>query len=83
MPADYNPQFVRFYNIFMQQLAVVVPPSVNLPEAYEKGTDDQQKFVQNLALFFTSFFKVRLTGLGRAWQRHIRCSIVLCASLCT
>lgn len=24
----------------------------------EKGTDDQQKFVQNLALFFTGFFKV-------------------------
>ncbi len=40
---------------------VVVPLSVNIPEAYEKGTDDQQKFVQNLALFFTNFLRGHLS----------------------
>jgi hypothetical protein len=29
-----------------------------LVRRYDKGTDDQQKFVQNLALFFTGFFRV-------------------------
>lgn len=58
MATEFNPHFAKFYTYFMQQLLMVVPPSVNIPEAYEKGTDDQQKFVQNLALFFTSFFKV-------------------------
>lgn len=58
MSTEFNPQFAKFYDYFMRQLVLVVPPSVNIPEAYEKGTDEQQKFVQNLALFFTSFFKV-------------------------
>lgn len=58
MGPEFNPQFEQFYKIFMTQLQVVVPPNVNIPEAYERGTDEQQKFVQNLALFFTGFFKV-------------------------
>lgn len=31
--------------------------SVNIPEAYANGTDDEQTFVANLALFFTGFFR--------------------------
>jgi hypothetical protein len=27
--------------------------------AYRAGSDDEQAFVQDLALFFTSFFRVR------------------------
>lgn len=63
MSTEFNPQFAKFYDYFMRQLVLVVPPSVNIPEAYEKGTDEQQKFVQNLALFFTSFFKAHITIL--------------------
>ncbi|PNH03912.1 Exportin-1 [Tetrabaena socialis] len=66
MAAEFNPQFAKFYDYFMRQLLLVVPPNVNLPEAYEKGTDDQQKFVQNLALFFTSFFKAHIGILETA-----------------
>jgi hypothetical protein len=43
----------------MQQLQQILPQGVNIAEAYEQGTDEQQAFVQNLALFFTGFFKVR------------------------
>jgi hypothetical protein len=64
MGPEYNPHFEKFYNIFMHQLVLVVPPSVSIPEAYEKGTDEQQKFVQNLALFFTGFFKVVIGRIG-------------------
>ena len=42
----------------MQQLMTILPPDTNIPEAYEAGNDEQQAFVQNLALFFTGFFKV-------------------------
>jgi exportin-1 len=42
----------------MQQLQQILPQGVNIAEAYEHGTDEQQAFVQNLALFFTGFFKV-------------------------
>mmetsp|Transcript_36522 Transcript_36522/g.81303 ORF Transcript_36522/g.81303 Transcript_36522/m.81303 type:complete len:1073 (+) Transcript_36522:318-3536(+) len=63
MGPEFNTQFEQFYKYFMTQLQAVVPPNVNIPEAYEKGTDDQQKFVQNLALFFTGFFKAHITLL--------------------
>lgn len=64
MGPEFNPQFEQLYTVFMRQLVAVVPPGVNIPEAYERGSDDQQKFVQNLALFFTGFFKVRGASRG-------------------
>jgi hypothetical protein len=33
MGPEFNSQFETFYKIFMQQLAAVVPPTVNIPEA--------------------------------------------------
>lgn len=33
------------------------------PQAYEQGSDDQQRFVQNLALFFTGFFRAHMNLL--------------------
>ncbi|KXZ44730.1 hypothetical protein GPECTOR_63g55 [Gonium pectorale] len=69
MSTEFNPQFAQFYEYFMRQLLLVVPQTVNIPEAYEKGTDDQQKFVQNLALFFTSFFKVHI-GVLETMNNH-------------
>lgn len=57
---DLNSHFETFYRIFMSQLQQIVPITVNIPEAYEKGTDEQQKFIQNLALFFTGFFKAHI-----------------------
>lgn len=30
---------------------------MNIPEAYANGSDDEQTFVANLALFFTGFFR--------------------------
>ena len=36
----------------------------NIEAAYAAGTDEQQAFVQNLALFYTSFLRVRLTYLS-------------------
>lgn len=42
---------------------------------YERGTDDQQKFVQNLALFFTGFFKVgsQCCGHGSCFFVSLAC----------
>ena len=72
MGPEFNSHFEGFFKVFMTQLQAVVPPSVNIPEAYEKGTDDQQKFVQNLVLFFTGFFKV-----GSAARVSSRCCSIL------
>ncbi|EXB29171.1 hypothetical protein L484_019696 [Morus notabilis] len=56
----YNVQYVKMYNIFMAQLQTVLPLNTNIPEAYGHGSSEEQAFIQNLALFFTSFFKKRL-----------------------
>ncbi|KAK9724081.1 hypothetical protein RND81_05G046700 [Saponaria officinalis] len=50
-------QYVKMYNVFMVQLQTMLPSTTNIPDAYASGTTDEQAFIQNLALFFTSFFK--------------------------
>ncbi|KAF8044403.1 hypothetical protein BT93_A2406 [Corymbia citriodora subsp. variegata] len=56
----YNVQYVNMYNIFMVQLQAILPPTTNIPEAYAHGSSEEQAFIQNLALFFTSFYKVHI-----------------------
>ncbi|KAI7743245.1 hypothetical protein M8C21_003593, partial [Ambrosia artemisiifolia] len=56
----YNLQYVNMYNILMTQLQTVLPTNTNIPNAYTNGSSEEQAFIQNLALFFTSFYKVCL-----------------------
>ncbi|RAL42035.1 hypothetical protein DM860_017761 [Cuscuta australis] len=59
----YNMQYVSMYTIFMVQLQTILPPNTNIPEAYAQGSNEDQAFIQNLALFFTSFFKSHIRVL--------------------
>ncbi|KAG7550928.1 Armadillo-type fold [Arabidopsis thaliana x Arabidopsis arenosa] len=62
----YNVQYVNMYTIFIGQLRAILPPSTNIPEAYSSGSGEEQAFIQNLALFFTSFFKFHIRVLESA-----------------
>ncbi|KAB2071683.1 hypothetical protein ES319_A08G239700v1 [Gossypium barbadense] len=62
----YNVQYVKMYNIFMVQLQSILPPTTNIPEAYAQGSSEEQAFIQNLALFFTSFYKFHIRVLETA-----------------
>ncbi|XP_062104972.1 protein EXPORTIN 1B-like [Humulus lupulus] len=53
----YNAQYVKMYTIFMKLLHTMIPLNTNIPEAYAIGSSEEQAFIQNLALFFTSFYK--------------------------
>ncbi|KAL9225073.1 hypothetical protein vseg_001040 [Gypsophila vaccaria] len=66
----YNVQYVKMYNVFMVQLQAMLPPTTNISDAYANGTTDEQAFIQNLALFFTSFFKSHIRVL-EATQENI------------
>ncbi|XP_041015221.1 protein EXPORTIN 1A-like isoform X2 [Juglans microcarpa x Juglans regia] len=66
----YNVQYVKMYNIFMVQLQAILPPATNIPEAYAHGSSEEQAFIQNLALFFTSFYKFHIRVL-EATQENI------------
>ncbi|XP_048325788.1 protein EXPORTIN 1A isoform X1 [Ziziphus jujuba] len=59
----YNVQYVKMYTIFMVQLQTILPPTTNIPEAYAHGSGEEQAFIQNLALFFTSFYKSHIRVL--------------------
>ncbi|KAI4324875.1 hypothetical protein MLD38_030321 [Melastoma candidum] len=59
----YNMQYVNMYNIFMVQLQAILPPNTSIPEAYAHGSSEEQAFIQNLALFFTSFYKYHIRVL--------------------
>ncbi|KAL6509193.1 Exportin-1 [Orobanche gracilis] len=59
----YNMQFVKMYTIFMVQLQCILPPTTNFVQAYASGTSEEQAFIQNLALFFTSFYKSHIRVL--------------------
>ncbi|KAH6815391.1 exportin 1A, partial [Perilla frutescens var. hirtella] len=59
----YNVQYVKMYTIFMVQLQAIVPSTTNFVEAYANGNSEEQAFIQNLALFFTSFFKSHIRVL--------------------
>ncbi|XP_071710011.1 protein EXPORTIN 1A-like [Rutidosis leptorrhynchoides] len=59
----YNLQYVNMYNVFMVQLQTVYPTNTNIPNAYTNGSSEEQAFIQNLALFFTSFYKYHIRVL--------------------
>ncbi|KAL8534748.1 hypothetical protein ACS0TY_010689 [Phlomoides rotata] len=59
----YDMQYVKMYSIFIVQLQAIVPPTTNFLEAYANGNNEEQAFIQNLALFFTSFYKSHIRVL--------------------
>lgn len=84
---EADAQFVQLYVIFMNQLVTVLPVTADIPKAYEQGSDDEQEFVQNLAIFLTGFLKVlHVCDIGlsscKGWYRqadvqlqHLACGV--------
>jgi exportin-1 len=62
----HDAAFASLYGVFMSQLAPLLPPGTNIPQAYTAGSDEDQAFVQNLAMFFTSFFRAHISVLESA-----------------
>jgi exportin-1 len=42
----------------------VFSPETNLENAFDNGSEDDQVFIQRLALFFSGFFKAHRKALG-------------------
>ncbi|KAK9095683.1 hypothetical protein Scep_027152 [Stephania cephalantha] len=59
----YDMQYVKMFTVFMVQLQSILPPGTNIPDAFTNGSGEEQAFIQNLALFFTSFFKAHIRVL--------------------
>ncbi|XP_078491532.1 exportin-1 [Ciona intestinalis] len=53
----YDEQFVKLFSHTMQQLKQMLPPNINMKVAYANGSDTEQNFIQNLALFLCTYLK--------------------------
>eukprot|EP01130_Rhizamoeba_saxonica_P016761 TRINITY_DN7811_c0_g1_i1.p1 TRINITY_DN7811_c0_g1~~TRINITY_DN7811_c0_g1_i1.p1 ORF type:complete len:1054 (-),score=219.08 TRINITY_DN7811_c0_g1_i1:70-3231(-) len=52
----YIEKLVILFKKMMNQVYIIIPPGTNVPESYSTGSEDERNFIQNCALFFSSFF---------------------------
>ncbi|KAI7893630.1 nuclear export factor CRM1 [Mucor mucedo] len=53
--SNYGQKVVSLFTSVMTTVNNMIPPSTDICAVYENSSDDDQEFVQNLALFLTSF----------------------------
>ncbi|XP_050304352.1 exportin-1 [Anthonomus grandis grandis] len=55
--SNYDEQFLNLFNQTMTQLELMLPLTTDIKTAYACGQDQEQNFIQNLALFLCTFLK--------------------------
>ena len=57
VPPQYESKLVYLYDATVGAFNNIVPmtPALDLANSYENGSDDEQEFILNMALFLTSF----------------------------
>ncbi|XP_063242041.1 exportin-1 isoform X2 [Bacillus rossius redtenbacheri] len=54
---NYEEMFVLLVTDTMRHLEQMLPPTTNIKEAYAHGSDVEQNFIQNLAMFLCTYLK--------------------------
>ncbi|CAH8670042.1 unnamed protein product [Dicrocoelium dendriticum] len=70
---DYEQQLVELFVSTTEKLKEMLPLDTKLREAYECGTTDEQNFIQNLAIFYTTFLKCHSCLIEKPeliWRLH-------------
>ena len=57
----YNEKLVQMYTDTLTEVAKIIPLSMDLRTIYARSNSNDQEFVQNLALFLTTFFSAHLS----------------------
>ncbi|CAF1553899.1 unnamed protein product, partial [Rotaria sordida] len=55
--SQYESKLIEFFRHTMIQLKTIMPLTIDLKSVYRTAKDDDQKFIQNLALFLAIFLK--------------------------
>ncbi|KAL3311369.1 Exportin-1 [Cichlidogyrus casuarinus] len=55
--SDYNNKVLELLVSTSTKLNQILPTTTNIPQAYQNGTNDEQCFIQNLALFYSTLLK--------------------------
>ncbi|KAG0256031.1 Karyopherin transporter [Mortierella polycephala] len=69
--ADYNDKFVILFNIVMTSVAKTIPIGGNIAKMYENASDDEQQYIQSLALFLTGFLGAHLKLVENPQNRDV------------
>ncbi|KAG2216466.1 hypothetical protein INT45_011936 [Circinella minor] len=68
--AQYHEKLAFLFTSVMSAVNVMIPPNTNIHDVYENSSDDDQDFVQNLALFLTSFLTSHLKIIEQSPGTH-------------
>uniref|UniRef100_A0A0V0G423 Exportin-1 n=1 Tax=Triatoma dimidiata TaxID=72491 RepID=A0A0V0G423_TRIDM len=58
---NYEEMFTTLFTQTMATLEIMLPPNTNIKDAYAAGRDQEQNFIQNLAMFLCTFLRVHGT----------------------
>lgn len=62
----------------------MLPVETNIREAYQRGTDDEQNFIQNLSLFLCTYLKEHAQLVEKKLDQHpnlMTVSILCCYTI--
>ncbi|KAF9977031.1 Karyopherin transporter [Actinomortierella ambigua] len=68
---EYDEKFVVLFNMVMTSVAKTIPMQTNIAEVYESASDDDQQYINNLALFLTGFLGAHLKLVENAQNREV------------
>ncbi|KXS22512.1 hypothetical protein M427DRAFT_130180 [Gonapodya prolifera JEL478] len=61
VPPEYTPKVVELFHAVTASITKLIPPNAELDVIYEtSASDEDQQFIQNIALFYTSVFHQHL-----------------------
>jgi exportin-1 len=64
----YQEKFILLFRITMTSLKQMLPLTINLRDAFQNGTSEEQNFIQNLSLFITAFLKDHVGLIEKAYE---------------
>ncbi|KAL1923674.1 uncharacterized protein VTP21DRAFT_8654 [Calcarisporiella thermophila] len=67
---EYDEKFIKMFSLVMASVQSIIPMNADIAVAYENSSNEDQEFVQNLALFFASFLGAHLKLLEKKPQLH-------------
>ncbi|KAI9209722.1 CRM1 C terminal-domain-containing protein [Polychytrium aggregatum] len=62
---EYSENFVVLFHMVMSSIRQVFPPNTDLVPIWEDSTDEDQNYIQNLAMFLCQFFTVHLKSVEK------------------
>ncbi|KAI8365384.1 nuclear export factor CRM1 [Radiomyces spectabilis] len=67
---QYGDKLVSLFTNVMTAINTMIPPNTDIADVYENSSDDDQEFVQNLAIFLTSFLTAHVKIIEQSPANH-------------